>query len=158
LLRFDVVDSPAHPLVPDVRALFEEYAAELNVDLCFQNFQAELDGLPEKYGPPRGLLLLAHDEGEAVACGGLRDLGDEVCEIKRIYVKPSHRGRGTARSISERLIEHAASLGFRTVRLDTLRRLTGALELYTKLGFEEIQPYNFNPEPDIVYMERALER
>ncbi|MFI5386699.1 MAG: GNAT family N-acetyltransferase [Fimbriimonadales bacterium] len=138
------------------RELFLEYQRELGVDLCFQGFEEELRTLPGKYSPPSGRLLLVYEEGRPIACGALRDLGDGVCEIKRIYVRPEARRRGLARTISNRLLDFGRETGYRTVKLDTLRRLTGAIELYEQLGFRFIEPYNFNPEPDIVYMERTL--
>ncbi len=138
------------------RELFQEYRRELGIDLCFQGFEEEIATLPGKYAPPWGLLILACEGEEAVACGALRPLEESVSEIKRIYVRPEARRRGLARSISELLIVGARDIGYERVRLDTLRRLTGAVELYEHLGFVQIEPYNFNPEPDIVYMELAF--
>lgn len=141
---------------PDVaRALFEEYQAELGVDLEFQSFRDELATLPGKYAPPRGVLYVVFVDGAPAGCGALRPL-DDIAEIKRVYVRPAFRRRGIARELSERLIADAARLGYRAVRLDTLRRLAGPLDLYRSLGFAEIPPYNENPEPDIVYLERTL--
>ncbi|HVT13066.1 MAG TPA: GNAT family N-acetyltransferase [Fimbriimonadaceae bacterium] len=142
--------------IATIRDLFLEYQGELGIDLCFQGFQEELATLPGKYGPPSGCLLLVFDGENPVACGALRDIGDGICELKRIYVRPVARRRGLARSISERLIAYGREAGFRTARLDTLRRLAGAVELYQQLGFRFIEPYNYNPEEDIVYMELPL--
>lgn len=144
------------PRLAAVRELFEEYQRGLGVDLGFQGFQAELARLPGKYGPPGGALLLVEEEGRPAACGALWPLSDAVCELKRIYVRPEWRGQSLGRAISEALMERARALGYATVRLDTLRRLAPALTLYRSLGFEEVAPYNFNPEPDIVYLERPL--
>ncbi len=138
------------------RGIFAEYQRELGVDLCFQSFEEELATLPGKYSPPEGVLMLLYDEGCPVACGALRPLEDGICELKRIYVRPEARRKGIARAISQVLINMAQQLGYQSVRLDTLRRLPGAVDLYTSLGFSEIEPYNFNPEPDIVYMERHI--
>jgi GNAT superfamily N-acetyltransferase len=143
-------------LAPTARELFSEYQAELGLDLGFQGFQEELAGLPGKYGPPGGALLLVEENGFPAACGAIRDLGEGICEIKRLFVRPAFRRRGLARQISVALIERAQELGYERVRLDTLRRLEGAFDLYLSLGFTEIPPYNFNPEPDIVYLEREL--
>lgn len=151
-----LVDLEDHPHLDTVRELFEEYQAELGVDLCFQSFAEELRDLPGKYGPPNGKLYLVEIEGRAAACGALRDLGDAIAEIKRLYVRPEFRRIGMGRDLSVRLMEDAASLGYRRVRLDTLARLEGAIALYKQLGFQQIEPYNYNPEPDIVYMERAV--
>jgi GNAT superfamily N-acetyltransferase len=146
----------APDLVGSVREVFVEYQAELGIDLCFQDFEEELAGLPGKYGPPRGAILLVFDGDLLAACGALRDLGDDVAEIKRLYVRPEFRRKGFARRISVQLLDQARDFGYADVRLDTLRRLAGARELYESLGFAEIEPYNFNPEPDIVYMELRL--
>ena len=156
MLSFEIVDSVDSPLVPAARELFEEYAAELGIDLCFQGFSEELSSLPSKYGPPKGALIVVVCDEEPIACGALRELDKETGELKRIYVRPSHRGTGLGRQITVDLLDRARSLGFSKVRLDTLRTLTVAQSLYQSLGFEEIQPYNFNPEPDIIYMERPL--
>ncbi len=142
--------------IETVRELFAEYQQELGIDLCFQGFPEELAGLPGKYSPPSGCLILVSDGESAVACGALRDIGDGICELKRIYVRPAARRRGLARTISERLIAYGREAGYRAARLDTLRRLAGAIELYEQLGFRFIEPYNYNPEDDIVYMELAL--
>lgn len=136
--------------------MFEEYQRELGVDLCFQSFQEELDGLPGKYAPPRGVLYLWREAAEVGACGALRPLEDLECEIKRLYVRPQFRRRGIARILSEQLIADAKSLGYHRVKLDTLRRLEGAVRLYNDLGFRETDAYNFNPEADILYMELDL--
>jgi putative acetyltransferase len=101
-------------------------------------------------------VLLGYWDGEICACGAMQDLGSGICELKRIYVRPAFRRRGIARSISEYLLGRAVGIGYQRARLDTLRRLVGAVDLYGSLGFGEIEPYNYNPEADIVYMERAL--
>lgn len=157
MLSFETVDSPSHPLTEAVRRLFRDYQAELGIDLCFQGFEEELATLPGKYGPPRGRLLVIQEDDRSLACGGLRDLGDNVCELKRIYVEPNARGRGLGKLMSERLMEEGRLLGYDTVRLDTLKRLETAIQLYEKLGFRRIPAYNHNPEPDVAYFERALD-
>jgi putative acetyltransferase len=151
-----VAVGPGDPRVETVRELFVEYHKELGIDLCFQSFDEELASLPGKYAPPSGLLLLVVEDGRPVGCGALRDLGEGICELKRIYVRPEARRRGLARMISEKLIEFGRAAGYKVARLDTLMRLKGAVPLYEQLGFTEIPAYNFNPEPDIVYMERLL--
>jgi GNAT superfamily N-acetyltransferase len=156
MLETVTLENSCHPLIPVVRELFREYMAELAVDLCFQGFEAELAELPGKYCPPSGVLVVVLDGDQPVACGALRPLESNVCELKRIYVRPSHRGSGLGRSITLDLMKRAKQIGYTVVRLDTLRRLTPALGLYTSLGFAEIHPYNFNPEPDVAYFERPL--
>ena len=155
MLTFEEVHEEGHRL--DIfRGLISDYQGELPIDLCFQNFQTELDDPFKKYGPPQGLVVLALWSGEVAGCGALQDLGDGICELKRIYIKPDFRRKGIARAISEYLLSRGREIGYGIARLDTLKRLTGALELYQSLGFEETVPYNFNPEEDIVYMERSL--
>ena len=156
MLRTEVVDSVDHPLIPIVRELFREYSHELAIDLCFQGFEEELAQLPGIYAPPAGVLTVVFDDDRPVACGALRPHGDDACELKRIYVRPTHRGLGLGRSITLDLMDRAIQLGYAVVRLDTLRRLGPALKLYESLGFQEITPYNFNPEPDVAYFERKL--
>ncbi len=155
-MEFISVESAEDVLLDSVRQMFEDYARELGVDLCFQGFQQELEELPGKYAPPRGCLLLLRVDGEIAGCGAFRDLGENVVELKRIYVVPSYRGKGLGKVITQELIRRSEIAGYRIVRLDTLRRLAPALALYESLGFVEIEAYNFNPEPDIVYLERSL--
>lgn len=154
-LRLVPVGEPCRSL--DIfRELIQEYQKSLGVDLCFQGFEQELADPLGKYGPPRGTIFLALWDGLVAGCGALQDLGNGIAELKRIYVKPEFRRKGIARSISEELIGFAQKGGYHTVRLDTLRRLAGASELYRELGFAEIAPYNYNPEADIVYFEKPL--
>jgi GNAT superfamily N-acetyltransferase len=150
------ISEAAENQMPLVRDLFREYARELGVDLCFQGFEEELRDLPGKYARPSGVVLLAEWEGEVAACGAIKPLEPEVAEVKRLYVRPAFRGRGISRRLMEALLEEASSLGYRRVRLDTLARLEPALALYRSMEFQEIPPYNFNPEADIVYLERSI--
>jgi ribosomal protein S18 acetylase RimI-like enzyme len=139
-----------------VRALFREYEQSLGVDLCFQGFEAELAALPGAYAPPRGRLLLALDGDTGSGCGALRPLGDDVCEMKRLYLRPTLRGRGAGRALAMRLIDEARAIGYTTMRLDTLPSMTDALALYETLGFRRIAPYYDNPVPGALFLERAL--
>lgn len=128
-----------------VRGLFREYAAGLGVDLCFQGFEAELTGLPGKYAPPRGRVLLAVDDEAAVGCVALRPHDDDTGEMKRLYVRPAIRGGGTGRQLVESLIAEARSSGYRRLVLDTLPTMTAAIRLYESLGFRDTEPYNEHP-------------
>lgn len=141
------------------RSLFVEYATSLDFSLCFQGFDAELAGLPGKYAPPSGALLLAWVNGKAmgvVALRALGDLGDGIAEMKRLYVQPEARGLQLGRKLAEAIIAAARDRGYRRLRIDTLQRMQAANALYDALGFYEIPPYTPNPEPDVRYREVAL--
>jgi len=151
------------------RALFLEYAAWLNVDLCFQGFGEEVATLPGAYAPPQGRLLLADGPGGAFGCIALRPLdanpthgGNSAAgapatgEVKRLYVRPDCRQGGWGRKLGEALIADARAIGYRDLKLDTLEWMTAARRLYTSLGFADCAPYYRNPLPGVVYMARTL--
>jgi putative acetyltransferase len=140
------------------RRLFELYQSFLGVDLSFQGFEAELNSLPIMYGPPRGALLLARLEQAFIGCVGLRDLGDDIAEMKRMYVLPSFQGRGIGKALTARFIETATGLGYTAIRLDTSPRLEKAVVLYKSVGFREIEAYRYNPDPATLFMEKKLKK
>jgi len=142
----------------DVRALFREYAASLSFDLCFQGFEQELAGLPGPYAPPSGCLLLARMDGRPAGCVALKRLAEDVCEMKRLYVREAFRGAGLGRRLAERVVEEARAIGYAAMRLDTIPALMGpATALYRSLGFQPIAPYCCNPIPGALFMERRLD-
>lgn len=140
------------------RQLFQEYAASLDISLCFQGFDEELATLPGKYAPPRGRLLLAWRGNESAGCVALRPLEPDTCEMKRLYVRPPYRTAGVGRLLAERVIHEAAIAGYRCMRLDTLPIMEAALQLYRLLGFREIAPYTANPVKGAVFLELQLDR
>ena len=144
-----------------VRALFVEYAAGLGIDLCFQNFEAELAGLPGDYAPPGGALLLALVAGQPAGCVAMRALPDadhtNACEMKRLYVPPDYRRFGLGRLLAQRLMDLATQAGYSCMLLDTLDDMEAARGLYETLGFEEIPPYYFNPIAGAHYLKVELD-
>ena len=151
-------DSPA--ALDAARALFREYADGLGIDLCFQNFEAELDGLPGDYAAPQGGLLLAWVDGELAGCGAFRPLPDtayaNACEMKRLYVRRAFRRFGLGRHLAQALIDGALQAGYSAMLLDTLDDMEAARGLYATLGFEEVPPYYFNPIPGAHYLKVDL--
>ena len=136
--------------------LFKDYAAELNADLCFQSFDAELTDPLKKYGPPNGALFLAYYNQLPVGCIALQPLLNGSCEMKRLYVQPNYRKHKIAEALVQQLLTTAKSLGYNTMKLDTLNRLQPAINLYKKFGFTETTAYYANPLSEVVYMEKEL--
>jgi ribosomal protein S18 acetylase RimI-like enzyme len=141
-----------------IRALFRDYFASLNLDLSFQDVEAELAALPGKYAPPGGCLLIARDaDGGALGCIALRPLASpDECEIKRLYVRPEGRGRALGRRLIEAVLAEARRAGYRLARLDTLATMESAQRLYAGFGFVETAPYYETPIPGTRYLAKAL--
>lgn len=138
------------------RNLFLEYAKKLNVDLCLQNFAAELEDLPGKYAPPDGALLLAMQDQQAAGCVALRRLSPTDAEMKRLYFQPAYFHFGIGRELTRCIVERGRELGYRRMVLDTLDSMQGAQALYRSLGFASIEPYYDNPLPAALYFARDL--
>jgi len=145
---FDIRSVRSAADVAAAAELFEAYAASLPIDLGYQDFDSELAGLPGKYAPPRGELLLARDrEGASLGCVGLRQIASKgCCEMKRLYLSPDARGLGLGRALTETVIAAARRLGYAEMRLDTLPTMEAAIGLYQRLGFSSIDPY-YAPTP-----------
>jgi ribosomal protein S18 acetylase RimI-like enzyme len=139
-----------------VRELLVEYAHSLNVSLCFENLDKELAELPGPYAPPSGRLLLAV-EGERVAgCGALKKVDEQISEMKRLFLRPEFRGKGVGRAMTLRLLDEARSIGYKSLRLDTLPSMKEAIALYRSLGFQEISPFRPLPAPGTLFMTITL--
>jgi putative acetyltransferase len=134
------------------RELFVEYEKAIGVSLCFQNFAAEVAGLPGDYGAPRGGLWIASVADALAGCVALRALGQDEAEMKRLYVRPDFRGLGLGRRLALLAIDSARSLGYRALKLDTLPSMRQAQRLYGELGFVDTAPYNDNPVRDVRFM------
>lgn len=136
-----------------VRDLFQEYAAWLRIDLCFQGFSQELATLPGAYAPPRGRLLLASANDGPAGCVALRPAGDATCEMKRLFVRPAHRGHGLGKQLATLVIAEAKIIGYSTMVLDTLPSMDRAIRLYEALGFVRRSAYYDTPLRETVFME-----
>lgn len=139
-----------------IRKLFLEYAHSLDFSLCFQGFDRELESLPGEYAPPGGILLLARAGGELAGCVALRRLAENVCEMKRLYVRPAFRRAGVGRALVQAVLSEAVRKSYKTMRLDTVPAMQSAITLYRSMGFREIAAYRENPVPGALFMEIAL--
>jgi putative acetyltransferase len=151
-----IVDGHGEEELPAVRRLFEEYAASLEVDLGFQDFDRELRELPGDYAPPAGRLLLALEGDDPAGCVALRPYGPEICEMKRLYVRPAFQGEGLGRRLAEEIVEAGREAGYGLMRLDTLPSMEAARGLYRSLGFEEIEAYRHNPVHGTTFFQLRL--
>jgi putative acetyltransferase len=143
-------------LINKAVSLFKQYAAELNEDLCFQDFNKELENPLQKYYYNNGVLLLAIVNNEAVGCVALQQLGVGVCEMKRLFVLPQYRKYKIGKMLVDEILRAAVLAGYKTMKLDTLKRLTIAIHLYKQYGFEVDQAYYENPLQEVVYMSKLL--
>lgn len=159
--RIELLTPDTDETLAATREIFREYAFGLGVDLCFQNFEAELAALPGDYAPPQGRLLLAWVDGQLAGCGAFRPLPDadapNACEMKRLYVRPNFRRYGLGRTLAQALLDEATQAGYSFMFLDTLDDMEAARELYASLGFEEVPPYYFNPIPGAHYLRARLD-
>lgn len=155
MIELVLADDPV--LIEDARTIFREYEKWLGLDLCFQNFEEEMQTLPGKYAPPDGRLILAYKDRELAGGIALRRIEDDVCEMKRLYLRETARGSGIGNALIEKLIDEARLIGYEKMRLDTFPpRMGKAVKLYESHGFREISPYYDNPYDNVLYMEKIL--
>lgn len=138
------------------KLLFREYVDSLDFELSFQDFAGELAIIDQQFNQPTGALLLAYQEDTPVGCSGVRRIDDQTAELKRMYVRDTHKGQRIGVQLLERSIQAARELGYGKIRLDTIDTMTRALALYRSFGFYEIPAYRFNPLAGAVYMEKDL--
>ena len=152
-----IIQAETNAQIEAARTLFREYEEWLDVDLCFQSFAEELANLPGKYAAPTGRLFLISVENKLAGCIALRRLDDEVCEMKRLYVRSGFRGLGLGKQLIERLFDEANKIGYKRMRLDTLpNKMPQAVRLYESYGFRKIEPYYENPHTETLFMELFL--
>ncbi len=155
---FEIVRAERPNQIARAAELFLEYQQFLNVDLCFQDFDREVAGLPGDYVSPHGALLLAQPEqGDAFGCIGLQPYSEAgVAELKRLYVQPDRRGDRAGLKLTRCALDIALAAGYETVRLDTLPKLDTAIAMYRRFGIQEIDAYRFNPVQGTLYFELAM--
>jgi ribosomal protein S18 acetylase RimI-like enzyme len=153
----EIVQAETDEQIEEARTLFREYEKWLDLDVCFQNFKEELQNLPGKYAEPDGRLFLALIDEKIAGCVALRKLEENVCEMKRLFVREEFRGRGLGDRLIEKLLEMAQEIGYERIRLDTLPgKMQKAVKLYESHGFLEIAPYYENPYKETLFMEKLL--
>jgi ribosomal protein S18 acetylase RimI-like enzyme len=153
-IEFTLIDGS--DLIEEIKQLFLEYAQSLKVDLSFQDFNTEIGALPGKYSPPEGALILALIGHKPAGCIALRKISDDVCEMKRLYVRDNYKGLGIGKKLINLILEEATRIGYRFIRLDTLPSMKKAQDLYQALGFYDIEPYVYNPIVGTRFMELRL--
>ncbi|PYV98969.1 MAG: GNAT family N-acetyltransferase [Acidobacteria bacterium] len=157
LSEFSLKQAESPGEIAQARELFVEYAKSLNFNLCFQSFDKELAELPGDYAPPDGRLLLLEDGGGLAGCVALHRLDADICEMKRLYVRPEFRGKGLGSTLAKAIVGEARKIGYRSMRLDTVVPvMRDAVAMYRKMGFKEIAPYRTNPIDGAMYMEFEL--
>lgn len=148
-------ETPEHIAVASQMLL--EYREWLGFDLGYQGFETELATLPGKYAPPNGALLLAYVNGAPVGMVAMRPMTQDVCEMKRLYVRPEGRRSGLGRVLIEKIMDRAHAAGFSKMRLDTIAgKMDKAIALYREFGFIEIPPYYPSPIEHTLFLEADL--
>ena len=153
---WEIVQSENQKDVETARSLIKEYTDSLGINLDFQHFDKELQQFPGHYAPPEGRVLLAKSGNQIAGCVCLRRLAGDVCEMKRLYVKPEYRGRAIGTQLALAVIQEAKTIGYRCMRLDTLPTMSAAMALYTTLGFKRTELYYENPFEGAMFFELKL--
>lgn len=154
---YEIIAVNNNELIEETRLLFREYEKWLNVSLCFQGFEEELISLPDKYAAPEGRLYILKYNDNFSGCIALRKIEDDICEMKRLYLKEDIRGKGIGKELVEKIIKDAKDIGYKKMRLDTIKeKMPNAVSMYERYGFVEIEPYYHNPNPHTLYMELDL--
>lgn len=151
-----IIPAIGNEYIKQAKELIQEYALSLGIDLGFQGFTQEMADFPLQYSPPGGFLFVVKYENNAVGCVGLRELGSGICEMKRMYVRPSFRGKGLGKALVKAVIDQARDMGYTSIRLDTIPSMKEAINIYASMGFQEITPYRFNPVKGAKYFELRL--
>lgn len=155
--KFSITSVRSEQDLKDATTLFYEYTKWLDHDLTFQNFDAEMAGMPGKYAPPGGDLFLARGSGgNAVGCVAVRPLTNTICEMKRLWVTDTAKGTGLGKSLVVAAVDTGKRLGYCKMRLDTLPRMTAAVNMYRSLGFVDIEPYYETPIAGTHFLELDL--
>lgn len=154
IIEFEFIT--AQDMIEEIKQLFLEYSQSLKIDLAFQNFETEFNTLPGKYGPPDGILILVLVDSKRSGCIALRKISEDICEMKRLYVRNDYRGLGIGKKLIGMIIEEARKLKYSYIRLDTLPTMKKAQELYTLFGFYDIEPYIYNPIKGARFLELKL--
>jgi len=152
----NIVEVNTKELIEQAKELIREYAQSLEFDLGFQDFDQEMEDFPGQYASPKGCLYVALDANQPIGCVALRNLGQGVCEMKRLYVKPNSRGQKVGKLLAEVVIKTARDMGYDHMRLDTIPSMKQANMLYSTLGFKQIAPYRFNPIEGATFFELNL--
>ena len=138
------------------KRLFIQYLQSLSFEITFQDVDRELAEIHIEYNLPTGVLLLAYDGDNPIACAGVRKIDGQICELKRMFVDPAYRGHQLGQRILQQSLDESRSLGYRYLRLDTVPEMQAAIKLYHAAGFYAIEPYRFNPMPGAIFMEKEL--
>jgi putative acetyltransferase len=153
-----IIEAVTDEQLEEIRVLFREYQSWLNIDLCFQDFEEELNTLPGYYASPLGRVYLVVDDksGQSVGCVALRPVSQGKCEMKRLYIRDDWKRLGLGRELAELVIDEARQAGHSIMCLDTFNHLSAAIALYKSLGFSSVKTQRDNSKNDVCYMERAL--